>query len=60
MEDRIWPWNAGSDNASVLLGNGGGTFQTARNFQTGSFPRSVALADFKSLASRLAIPSQRC
>jgi hypothetical protein len=34
--------NYGSANVSVLLGNGDGSFQTARNFPTGSGPRSVA------------------
>src|SRR5438445_4846243 len=29
--------NNGSDNASVLLGNGNGTFQTARNYPAGSW-----------------------
>jgi hypothetical protein len=38
--------NAGSGTVSVLLGNGDGTFQTARNFATGSVPRAVAVADF--------------
>ena len=45
--------NNGSDNVSVLLGNGNGTFQTARNYPVGScsgpgqhsFPWSVAAAD---------------
>src|SRR5262249_30398612 len=31
---------------SVLLGNGDGTFQAARNFPVGSDPRSVAVGDF--------------
>ena len=36
-----------SDNtASVLLGNGNGTFQAKQSFGTGSTPRSVAVADF--------------
>src|SRR2546428_586060 len=38
--------NSDSDNVSVLLGNGDGSFQTARNFPTGSLPRSVAVGDF--------------
>ena len=38
--------NAGSDNVSVLLGNGDGTFQAAQNFGVGSRPISVAVADF--------------
>jgi dienelactone hydrolase len=39
--------NQGSDNVSVLLGNGDGTFRTVVNYSTGpgSFPRSVAVAD---------------
>src|SRR5713101_3856278 len=35
--------NAGSDTVSVLLGNGDGSFQPARNFPTGSNPQSVAV-----------------
>src|SRR5438093_2799560 len=35
-----------SDNVSVLLGNGDGSFQTARNFPAGSEPYSVAAGDF--------------
>src|SRR5262249_54173396 len=30
---------------SILLGNGDGTFQAARNFAAGGFPTSVALGD---------------
>ena len=33
---------------SVLLGNGDGSFQAARSFTAGSFPISVAVADFNS------------
>ena len=36
----------GSDNVSVLLGNGDGSFQAARNFPAGSYPGFVAVADF--------------
>src|SRR5713226_1817210 len=39
--------NAGSGTVSVLLGNGDGSFQTARNFPAGSGPRSVAVGDFE-------------
>jgi hypothetical protein len=35
-----------SDDVSVLLGNGGGTFQAAVAFAAGDFPISVAVADF--------------
>ena len=38
--------NRDSDNVSVLLGSGDGTFQTQRNLATGRFPFSVAVADF--------------
>src|SRR5262249_53561678 len=37
--------NASSNNVSVLLGNGSGTFGTATNFAAGTLPRSVAIAD---------------
>ena len=37
--------NNGSNNVSVLLGNGNGTFAAAQNFITGTEPRSVAVAD---------------
>src|SRR2546425_10131087 len=38
--------NLGSNDVSVLLGNGDGKFQTARNFPVGSGPKSVAVGDF--------------
>jgi len=38
--------NAQSDDVSVLLGNGDGTFQAALNFAVGSGPGSVAVGDF--------------
>src|SRR5439155_566200 len=44
--------NVGTDpsftdgSVSVLLGNGDGSFQTARNFPAGRNPSSVAVADF--------------
>jgi predicted NUDIX family NTP pyrophosphohydrolase len=38
--------NYRSNNVSVLLGNGDGTFQAARNFAAGSGPISVAVGEF--------------
>ena len=38
--------NVNSNNLSVLLGNGDGTLQAARNFSVGTSPRSVAALDF--------------
>ena len=40
--------NYNSGNVSVLLGNAGGTFQTAQNSPTGSGPLSVAVGDFNA------------
>jgi len=37
--------NGGSDNVSVLLGNGDGTFQAAVNYGAGGSPESVAIGD---------------
>ena len=34
-----------SDNVSVLLGNGDGTFQSAVNYGAGEYPSSVAIGD---------------
>src|ERR1022692_4213777 len=39
--------NYGSDNVSILLGNGDGTFQAAVNYGAGEFPESVAVGDFR-------------
>ncbi len=36
----------GTGTASVLLGNGDGTFQTPQNFAAGTSPESVAVGDF--------------
>lgn len=38
--------NVISNNVSVLLGNGNGTYQTAVNYAVGSGPCSLAVADF--------------
>ena len=38
--------NNGSNNVSVLLGNGDGSFQAAQNFGAGGSPASVAVGDF--------------
>src|SRR5262249_16314924 len=37
--------NQGSNNVSVLLGNGNGTFQTQTTYTAGSLPRSIAIGD---------------
>ncbi len=38
--------NSGSNNVSVLLGNGDGTFAPVTNFAAGASPNSVAAGDF--------------
>jgi predicted NUDIX family NTP pyrophosphohydrolase len=40
--------NFGSDNVSILLGNGFGVFGAPQNFAVGSAPRSVIVGDFNS------------
>src|SRR5262245_48473551 len=37
--------NVGSNNASVLLGHGDGTFAFRKNYGAGTLPPSVAIAD---------------
>src|SRR5437016_14376495 len=44
--------NYGSNNVSVLLGNGDGTFQPARTFATGGWPPAVALVGDVDLDGR--------
>src|SRR6202022_4300079 len=38
--------NWGTNDISVLMGNGDGTFQIARTFAVGSLPFSIAVGDF--------------
>jgi uncharacterized repeat protein (TIGR01451 family) len=38
--------NTGSNNVSILLGNGDGTFQAAKNFAAGANPSGILAADF--------------
>ena len=38
--------NPDSDNVSILLGNGAGSFSAATNFGVGTDPDSVAVGDF--------------
>ncbi|MBI3657059.1 MAG: VCBS repeat-containing protein, partial [Acidobacteria bacterium] len=40
--------NFGSNDVSVLLGNGDGTFQVEQRFATGESPESVAIADLNA------------
>jgi hypothetical protein len=40
--------NQGSQNVSVLLGLGDGTFQSAVNYSAGQYPNSLAMGDFDS------------
>ncbi|MGI8553254.1 MAG: FG-GAP-like repeat-containing protein [Dehalococcoidia bacterium] len=43
--------NAGSNNISILLGNGDGTFQTPANFPAGTAPSFVAVAKLRGDSS---------
>src|SRR6185437_29182 len=38
--------NTGSNNVSILLGNGDGTFQAAKNFDAGDNPSGIFVRDF--------------
>ncbi len=38
--------NPGSDNVSVLLGNGDGTFQAAVNYSVGAVPQAIGVGEF--------------
>lgn len=38
--------NGNSNSVSIFMGNGDGTFQTARNIPTGATPALIAVADF--------------
>jgi hypothetical protein len=38
--------NSGSDDVSILLGNGDGTFQPAVNYSAGNSPTDIAVGDF--------------
>ncbi|CAF1482548.1 unnamed protein product [Rotaria sordida] len=40
--------NSGSNNVSVLLGYGNGSFQNQMTYSTGSYPQSVAVGDFNN------------
>ena len=49
---RTWPWRIRmSDNVSVLLGNGDGSFQSAVNYGAGDGPSSVAIGDLNGDAN---------
>ncbi|MFP5245411.1 MAG: FG-GAP-like repeat-containing protein, partial [Thermoanaerobaculia bacterium] len=40
--------NSFSNNLSILLGNGSGSFGSATNYATGAFPNDIQLADFNN------------
>ena len=47
MASRTSPWpTTNSNNVSILLGDGAGSFSAATNFGAGTFPVSVAVGDF--------------
>jgi FG-GAP-like repeat len=50
--------NFNSDNVSVFLGNGDGTFQAAKNFPAGRGPTFVVVGDFnRDNVPDLAVPN---
>src|SRR5262249_29382797 len=51
--------NTGSNDVSVLLGNGDGTFQEQKRFAVGEVPNWLATADFSTGAVLGAVSSQR-
>ena len=51
--------NLNSNNVSVLLGNGDGSFQAAQDFAAGIGPSSVAVGDFNSDLLRDLAPANR-
>ena len=47
MASKTSPWpTSSSNNVSILLGDGAGSFSAATNFGAGSYPSSVAVGDF--------------
>jgi hypothetical protein len=46
IRDDLAVANNGSNNVSVFLGNGDGTFQAPKTYAAGSHPASVAVGDF--------------
>ena len=51
--------NAVADDVSVLMGNGNGTFQPAKNYPVGSNPYTLAVADFNGDGTPDVVTSNR-